>query len=837
MTLHASAHFGEPHHQVLEVLCARALESGDVETAYRLSDRRCRIRPLPAVHCYVLRAEALFRMGDRVAAVADLATALQIAPDDIPANRRMLVWGKARQRIDAAKALIAGERDMRVVRQAIAVLRKAGHTAFAGLRAGESTVEGWAVWQGTDPILVSIADETDRIETSLEADPRHPLSAELGCAVGFDLPRPSVTGAQFISVTCRGEVLAQLRTTRPAARPAAAPQRGLIAASADPKVTVIVPVYADYRATRACLESLWREIKGSVRYSAVVVNDASPDPRIRELLGEWGGRPNLRVLTNTRNLGFVGAINRGLNEVSSGDVVLLNADTIVPTGFIARLSSAARSSRDIGTVTPLSNNGEFTSFPIPNQSNAASSVTVVKQLDDLAARVNTGVVVDIPNGIGFCLYVTRACLDSVGALSESYHRGYLEDVDFCLRARQHGFRNVCAASVYVGHAGSRSFRSQKRSLVVRNLAVIEQRFPAHRAECADFILADPLNSARRAIEICLPPTRRDGILLVTGSGAVAEVARERARQLLAGTAPAVLILEIRYGPDGPVATLCDAAGATPQSLAFKLPHEMTGLRRFLKRLQLARMEFLDLARVPRAAIDELLDLSVPYDLVVAHAELISAQTVGRGTVHALHTDEAIPDLVFLQRVAAGADHVLAPDAQAAVAASVLCLHRTVTRLGVGAGRSVLPRFSRNAATRLGLVPVRGCAQEHRFMQGAITGLRQAMPELGIVVVGGTPDDRALFSAGDAFVTGAVDADELDVLFQRYRLDRVLCCLMRPLFGHPIPSAMANAGVPMAYVDWSRGRSPVRNGDFPLEMSPSAAAIVAQLIPWLQASSQ
>lgn len=836
MTLHDPGHFDEPHHQVLEVLCAKALENGDVETAYRLSDRRCRIRPLPDVHAYVLRAEALHRMGDRVAAVADLVTALQIAPDDIAANRRMLLWGRARQRADAARALIAGERDMRVVRQAIAVLRKAGQAAFAGLRIREGVVEGWAAWQGTGPILVSIAGDTDRIDSSFDADPRHPLSPELGRAVNFDLPRPPAAGPQFISVTCDGEVLAELRTTRPSGRPAGSMRPGSGAAGADPKVTVIVPVYADYRATRACLESLWDEIEGSTRYSAVVVNDASPDPRMGELLDTWGGRPNVLILTNTKNLGFVGAINRGLDEIPSDDVVLLNADTIVPVGFIARLSSAARSSPDIGTVTPLSNNGEFTSFPVPNQPNAPSNAAAVRQLDELAARVNTGRVVDIPNGIGFCLYVTRGCLDVVGSLSESYHRGYLEDVDFCLRARQHGFRNVCAASVYVGHAGSRSFRSQKRSLVVRNLAVIEQRFPSYRAECADFILADPLNAARGAIEIGLPPTRQDGILLVSGGGAVAEVARERARQLLAGTAPAVLVLEIRYGPDGPVASLCDATDGVPQSLAFKLPHQVSELSELLRRSQLARMEFLDLARIPRAAIDALLGLSVPYDLFVAHAELLSAQITGRAMVHALHADRAMPDLAQSRKVAAGADRVLAPDAQAAAAALALGLRRSVTRLDVETRCDASPTPLRGKAERLGLVPVRGCAWEQRFMHGVIAGLRRAVPDIETVVVGGTPDDRALFRAGRAFVTGPVDAAELDVSFRRYRLDRVLCCLMRPLFGHPIPAAMARIGMPMAYVDWSHGSCPARNGDLPLDVSLSPAAVVARLTPWLREPS-
>ena len=131
----------------------------------------------------------------------------------------------------------------------------------------------------------------------------------------------------------------------------------------------------------------------------------------------------------------------------------------------------------------MSNNGEFTSFPIPNAQNQLPSLEEIAAIDCVAADVNAGRIVDIPNGIGFCLYVTRACLNAVGFLSSDYHRGYLEDVDFCLRARELGFRNICAPSVFVGHVGSRSFGKEKRSLVVRNLAIADRKFPEYRAEC------------------------------------------------------------------------------------------------------------------------------------------------------------------------------------------------------------------------------------------------------------------------------------------------------------------------------------------------------------------
>ena len=82
--------FDKPHHQSLELLAMQALGNGKILTAFKFADRRCRILPDPEPHCYVLRSEAYFRMGAKAIAIADLAKAIEIAPDDIAANRRML---------------------------------------------------------------------------------------------------------------------------------------------------------------------------------------------------------------------------------------------------------------------------------------------------------------------------------------------------------------------------------------------------------------------------------------------------------------------------------------------------------------------------------------------------------------------------------------------------------------------------------------------------------------------------------------------------------------------------------------------------------------------------
>ncbi len=204
--------------------------------------------------------------------------------------------------------------------------------------------------------------------------------------------------------------------------------------------------------------------------------------------------------------------------------------------------------------------------------------------------------------------------------------------------------------------------------------------------------------------------------------AVAEVARERARQLLAGTAPAVLVLEIRYGPDGPVASLCDATDGVPQSLAFKLPHQVSELSELLRRSQLARMEFLDLARsrVPRS-----MHFSGCRFLTTCLWPMRSSCPRKSRDVRWFMPCMRIGQCRISRspgRSPRGPIVCWLPTHRPLRAALALGLRRSVTRLDVETRCDASPTPSRGKAERLGLVPVRGCAWEQRFMHGVIAGL-------------------------------------------------------------------------------------------------------------------
>jgi GT2 family glycosyltransferase len=471
---------------VLEGLAAEALSLKDPARALALIDRRLALPGRKSALAHLLRADALAGLGDRAGARTAILSAFEIDPIDPLVTRRVIAWGTPEEKEDAALCLIEGTpAEPGDLTLAATVLLKAGRTAHAYARIDDAVIEGFAFWQGQGPLEIVCRTEDQEATRTIPAETTAPLLAPPVASARFRVKRPPMGATHRVLLRAGGKEL----FTRRVAAPGAAPEP-LPAPAAPPidGVSIILPVYGDADATAACLDSLVRQLDDPAIVEVLIVDDASPDPGVRALALEAPYRhPKIRAARNKRNLGFASTVNRALRTIRAADVLLLNADTLVPPGFVARLRAAAHSNPKIGTVTPLSNNGELTSVPLPFRENPLPSLTEVDALDRSAQGANAGKTVELPNGVGFCLYVTRACLDAIGLMSEIFERGYYEDVDWCLRARAKGFVNVCATDVYVGHAGTRSFGPAKRRLVLRNLRLLKERYPEIERETAAFV--------------------------------------------------------------------------------------------------------------------------------------------------------------------------------------------------------------------------------------------------------------------------------------------------------------------------------------------------------------
>lgn len=266
------------------------------------------------------------------------------------------------------------------------------------------------------------------------------------------------------------------------------------------RITIIIPIYRGLEVTRDCIQSVLRA-RNQETDRVLLINDKSPDADMMEMLAGFAGQKNVVLLHNTENLGFIRTVNMGLNLCTSGDVLLLNSDTLMFSGAIDELCRIASKSSEIGTVTALSNNATIFSYPSPDHPQSQLSDVSWADLARVALTANSGRDWDVPTGHGFCMLIRRALLKRVPLLDERFGKGYGEENAMCLQAEDLGFRHVAAGGVFVQHLESISFGDDVRhKQLAENLPILASMYPEYTGTIMEFQKSDGLREARWALD-------------------------------------------------------------------------------------------------------------------------------------------------------------------------------------------------------------------------------------------------------------------------------------------------------------------------------------------------
>jgi GT2 family glycosyltransferase len=248
-------------------------------------------------------------------------------------------------------------------------------------------------------------------------------------------------------------------------------------ANARVDVSVLIVNWNTRELLAACLESVRRQ--EGARVEVIVVDNGSADGSAEMVRTRF---PAVTLLPQASNLGFARGTNAAARAARGRYLLLLNSDTELRPGALARAVAHADARPAVGALGLGLENPDGSRQP-----SCAAFPTVGKEL-----FYSLGLHVLLPRRVapryrlekapparaatvdwvtGAALLIRRDAWEAVGALDEQIFM-YAEDLDWCLRATRDGFAIAYEPAARVLHHGDASSRLRWRDGV--NRAVFRQ---------------------------------------------------------------------------------------------------------------------------------------------------------------------------------------------------------------------------------------------------------------------------------------------------------------------------------------------------------------------------
>lgn len=236
--------------------------------------------------------------------------------------------------------------------------------------------------------------------------------------------------------------------------------------SLEPVISITIVLYNTSKFIGDCLDSI-KECIDNGFAELIAIDNASPDDSakiVREKI------PNALIIQSDINKGFAGGCNLAWPYVKGKYWFLLNPDTVSSPDAIYDLVNWMEIHPEIGIGSPLllqaDGKAVYLSLAFPSVLRATLEATRLHKLLPLSIQ---GQILQIPalckdNYLyvdwvpGTALLARRETVESAGLMSEKFFM-YCEDVEWCWRVRQAGWKRAVYCGSKILHIGGGSSTS------------------------------------------------------------------------------------------------------------------------------------------------------------------------------------------------------------------------------------------------------------------------------------------------------------------------------------------------------------------------------------------
>jgi GT2 family glycosyltransferase len=228
---------------------------------------------------------------------------------------------------------------------------------------------------------------------------------------------------------------------------------------APPRVSALI---VSYNTRTLLLESI-ASVVDQPGVETIVLDNASHDGSPQAVAARF---PSVQLIRSDSNIGFAAGVNRAATCARGRSLLILNPDArLEPDALDLLLEVLDRTPRAalVGpTLCYADGSAQPAAFRFPGLAQLALDLFPIDRL--MASRLNgrvssSGPPVQIDHPLGACMLIDRAAWTDVGPLDEGYFM-YLEEIDWCRRARLRGWQIWHHPGALAIHHGGQSTRQQ-----------------------------------------------------------------------------------------------------------------------------------------------------------------------------------------------------------------------------------------------------------------------------------------------------------------------------------------------------------------------------------------
>jgi len=238
------------------------------------------------------------------------------------------------------------------------------------------------------------------------------------------------------------------------------------------KLSIIIVSYNTQDYLRQALQSI-KQSTDTLTKEVIVVDNASSDGSLEIIQNQFNW---VKLIKNSRNLGYAAANNAGLGQARGEYILFLNSDTrILPETLAIMIDfmdqhpdagvSTCRVELPSGDIDPASHRG----FPTP-----WNALTYFVGLEKLFPQSkffsgyhqgwkNLSHVHEIDSPAGAFFLTRKAVLDQIGGFDDQFFM-YAEDLDLSLRVKRAGWKIMYVPSTKIIHYKKKSGRASSHRL-------------------------------------------------------------------------------------------------------------------------------------------------------------------------------------------------------------------------------------------------------------------------------------------------------------------------------------------------------------------------------------